>query len=989
MIKLKVRLRRQICEEEKARFEIYSNTPEQRRLRSKYFLRRRLRPVVPEIHGPLPTLSILDPEQRDKYKCLYLRPWVSNRALANGRVVHLTDLNLVLLPTWDKETGIKHSTPYKRTRRKKKGPAIRECDAGKLDWDPRNRSYEESWRRYQRGNVVSDHAVRYIQQFMQVMLGTGKNNDVELFQQHGPTRRKDFGDAGDRLDLGEVMEFLKPQSRRELMHRFDDPDDPEDKPKTAEGHRANVTTRNIAADFTVDEHRQSLIEKALATVTTTGIDDPAANHHQALPEQAEPKKQKKDENEEEASRKKSTASVYARNYKQKYTTWLHHLKAQEKRPTEQQWAVLNAVHQRCKLEHEEEAADKINKTDADPLLLFIHGLPGSGKTQVMKWLRSYFEQVWGWQHARHFVYLAPMNTMAARLDGFTVHSWGEVRWQQEGPRGAFTMSSRKGNKQNMSSMAAKMEWARFILIDEIEATAAEDLGEIQDNTAESARDLLYKWRRGKDKTRQRPFGGLNVLMFGDLWQLPPPLKTSITTFPDRPRSETSLRARDMLDFFWAPTREWGCNGASPYIFDVNKRLDAHREDAEWFKNLIESCRQGAMHPIDYHFLHGRQTLVTGSWLASTGRPQCNSGQCQARCRLYTNKEARRDTLQPDTLPEECAMCARLRTMRHLVICQTKTKELPPRFLAARLITKYNRPRYYAAQMQAQLFAKTHNTQILWVQAEDFPVEGKQLTTLSPDELNKKRKDFLRRSDDKTGGIMGLFPLVYGLPVALTHQLDKERRMLKHTQATVTGWTLHADDLQAVRNNPTAEEIMLKHHPLKIYVTKKNSEDMKQHYNLPPNVYAVAPRGENWHLDQAKSLWLRRFGFPLRPDFAATVHAVTGDELEAAIANIGNAIETPTQEDALNAYIAISRVKHHEDLRIAQAFSWGLFRQGSIRLNEYFLEVMRAFTDGSPIGPEAKAEKFAAIREEKDPKKRTLEHQTFPCLICQVIDRNDN
>ena len=69
----------------------------------------------------------------------------------------------------------------------------------------------------------------------------------------------------------------------------------------------------------------------------------------------------------------------------------------------------------------------------------------------------------------------------------------------------------------MSSMGAKMEFMRFLLIDEIEATAAEDLGEIQDNTAESARDLLYKWRRGKDKTRQRPFGGLNVLMFGDLW----------------------------------------------------------------------------------------------------------------------------------------------------------------------------------------------------------------------------------------------------------------------------------------------------------------------------------------------------------------------------------------------------------------------------------------------------------------------------------------
>ena len=135
------------------------------------------------------------------------------------------------------------------------------------------------------------------------------------------------------------------------------------------------------------------------------------------------------------------------------------------------------------------------------------------------------------------------------------------------------MRTHEGQKDNMSSMAAKMEWCRFMLIDEIEATAAGDLGELQEHMAEAARDLLYKWRKG-DPSRPRPFGGVNVLMFGDLWQLPPPVKTSICTNPETPLKKTTHHAQGMLNLFCAPTREWGCNGKSPYIFDVTKRFDA-------------------------------------------------------------------------------------------------------------------------------------------------------------------------------------------------------------------------------------------------------------------------------------------------------------------------------------------------------------------------------------------------------------------------------
>ena len=110
-----------------------------------------------------------------------------------------------------------------------------------------------------------------------------------------------------------------------------------------------------------------------------------------------------------------------------------------KTPTPKQWTLLKAVHERCKLEFAAEEADATDKCPHEPVRLFCHGLPGSGKTTVMRWLKSYFEQVWRWEHKVHFIFLAPMNTMAARLDGDTIHSWGEIQWEAKGPQGSFKL----------------------------------------------------------------------------------------------------------------------------------------------------------------------------------------------------------------------------------------------------------------------------------------------------------------------------------------------------------------------------------------------------------------------------------------------------------------------------------------------------------------------------------------------------------------------
>ena len=66
--------------------------------------------------------------------------------------------------------------------------------------------------------------------------------------------------------------------------------------------------------------------------------------------------------------------------------------------------------------------------------------------------------------------------MAARIGGFSGHSWGEVPWITESPTGSVTMGSGQADFRSMSSVAAKCEAAWWLFIDEAEAVGAEKFG---------------------------------------------------------------------------------------------------------------------------------------------------------------------------------------------------------------------------------------------------------------------------------------------------------------------------------------------------------------------------------------------------------------------------------------------------------------------------------------------------------------------------------
>lgn len=134
--------------------------------------------------------------------------------------------------------------------------------------------------------------------------------------------------------------------------------------------------------------------------------------------------------------------------------------------------------------------------------------------------------------------------------------------------------------------------------------------------------------------------------------------------------------------------------------------------------------------------------------------------------------------------------------------------------------------------------------------------------------------------------------------------------------------------------------MLEKQPPMLYI-RRDGEGMPQHMDLEPEIFGLRARGVDWPVDPVqKENWAKRFGFPIVPDFAATVHAVTGGQLPTAIGDLDTFDGTPSQEDALRGYIVLSRVEKADNILIAQPFSPTLFTQGPLESAELLLEVLR-------------------------------------------------
>jgi len=127
------------------------------------------------------------------------------------------------------------------------------------------------------------------------------------------------------------------------------------------------------------------------------------------------------------------------------------------------------------------------------LKMYIAGMGGTGKSQVLKALSYFFELR---KESNRFVIVAPTGSAASLLGGSTYHYM-------------FGINEHSGTLSNFAKVLSRLSGVDYVFFDEVSMLSARDLYRIS-----------YQLAHTFNKP-EAPFGGMNMVFCGDFAQLPP------------------------------------------------------------------------------------------------------------------------------------------------------------------------------------------------------------------------------------------------------------------------------------------------------------------------------------------------------------------------------------------------------------------------------------------------------------------------------------
>lgn len=203
----------------------------------------------------------------------------------------------------------------------------------------------------------------------------------------------------------------------------------------------------------------------------------------------------------------------------------------------------------------------VNQTNQN---LFITGKAGTGKTTFLKYIREH--------SYKKMAITAPTGVAAMNAGGTTLHSlfWlpfgtfvedYELRWDEQ--------DSHIYNKSRLFS-TIKLTKQRRAILQELELLVIDEVSMVRADTLDAINVILQSVRRD-----MRPFGGLQVLFIGDLYQLPPVVKdTEWTILRDHYSSVFFFNAKVLRD--------------NPLVMlELNK---IYRQEDEGFISILNAIR---------------------------------------------------------------------------------------------------------------------------------------------------------------------------------------------------------------------------------------------------------------------------------------------------------------------------------------------------------------------------------------------------------------
>ena len=334
----------------------------------------------------------------------------------------------------------------------------------------------------------------------------------------------------------------------------------------------------------------------------------------------------------------------------------------------------------------------------------------------------------------------------------------------------MNISPKTAEGQDIPSMNTKCGDLRFVFVDEIEATGADILGELDNHVRHhmsNASPFKFDWitdemGRHVKAAAPRSFGGANVIFLGDFWQLSPTGQIAIMSDPYAEKVKGSAKANDIMRMFWKPRHEsslrtWP-DGKRVLHLTRNERSGADT----WFSQLLNSCREGCLTETDYNFLHGYPTETkVDSWYVR--RDDKTWRHVEELCKY--EKYHLLDHWKEWPGAYECEDCWRERKRRaralHLDSHEAQGQErlADPHFAESVLITQYNMAVFHFAQARAINFARASKAQAFWIQAADSPPNW-FCNGFSSQELDARKKTWLSYHARKTEGVLSLLLCCY-------------------------------------------------------------------------------------------------------------------------------------------------------------------------------------------------------------------------------------
>lgn len=208
--------------------------------------------------------------------------------------------------------------------------------------------------------------------------------------------------------------------------------------------------------------------------------------------------------------------------------------------------------------------------------VFLTGKAGTGKTTLLKKILSTTH--------KNTVVVAPTGIAALNAGGVTIHSFFQLPFAGYIPTADFKNSDNGMYFETKQTITRhfKMPQSKQTVIRNLELLVIDEVSMLRADLLDAMNEMLQFVRRSN-----LPFGGVQILFIGDLWQLPPVVRHADW--------QVMKQFYSGIYFFNA----WVMQQTQPVYIELKK---IYRQDDEDFIRLLNNFRSSSNTPQDYEQL---------------------------------------------------------------------------------------------------------------------------------------------------------------------------------------------------------------------------------------------------------------------------------------------------------------------------------------------------------------------------------------------------